>query len=78
MFCGDPGTPGYAACASQTQLFALASVIPALLGLVLLVTAFAAPSVRGDRVLRTRTLSYCLVAWGIAATTYVIGGLPSF
>ena len=78
MFCGDPGSSGYAACASQTQLFALASVIPALLGLVLLVTAFAVPSVRGDRVLRTRTLSYCLVAWGIAAVTYVMGALPSF
>lgn len=77
MFCGDPGTPGYAACAAQSQLFALASVIPALLGLALLVAAFTAPSVRGDRILRTRTLSYSLVAWGIAAVTYVMGGLPS-
>ncbi|MEE2036626.1 hypothetical protein Q8791_05230 [Nocardiopsis sp. CT-R113] len=77
MFCGDPGTAGYAACAAQTQLFALASAIPALLGMVLLMAAFTAPSVRGDRILRTRTLSYSLVAWGIAAGTYVIGGLPS-
>ncbi|NKY96417.1 MULTISPECIES: hypothetical protein [Nocardiopsis] len=78
MFCGDPGTSGYTACASQTQLFALASAIPALLGMALLVAAFTAPSVRGDRLLRTRTLSYSLVAWGIAAGTYVMGGLPSF
>lgn len=77
MFCGDPGGPGYAECATQTQLFALASAIPALLGLALLVAAFAAPSVRGDRLLRTRTLSYSLVAWSIAAATYVMGGMPS-
>lgn len=77
MFCGDPGTSGYADCAAQTQLFALASAIPALLGLGLLVAALTAPSVRGDRILRTRTLSYSLVAWGIAAFTYVMGGLPS-
>ncbi len=77
VFCGDPGTPGYSACAAQTQLFALASAIPALLGMALLVAAFAAPSVRGDRVLRMRTLTYSLVAWGIAAGTYVMGGLPS-
>ena len=78
MFCGDPGSPGYTACAAQSQLFALASVIPALLGLALLVAAFTAPSVRGDRLLRTRTLSYSLIAWGIAAGTYVIGVLPSW
>ena len=78
MFCGDPGTPGYADCAAQTQLFALASAIPALLGLALLVAAFTAPGVRGDRALRTRSLSYSLIAWVIAAGTYVIGGLPSF
>lgn len=78
MFCGDPGSPGYAACAAQSQLFALASAIPALLGLALLVAAFSAPSVRGDRVLRTRTLSYSLIAWSIAAGTYVIGVLPSW
>ncbi|WP_306365834.1 hypothetical protein [Nocardiopsis sp. CC223A] len=78
MFCGDPGTSGYTACAAQTQLFSLASAIPALLGLVLLVAAFAAPGVRDDRTLRTRTLSYSLIAWVIAAGTYVIGGLPSF
>ncbi|SIO85460.1 hypothetical protein [Nocardiopsis sp. JB363] len=77
MFCGDPGSAGYSACAAQSQLFALASVIPALLGLALMVAAFTAPSVRGDRLLRTRTLSYSLVAWGIAAGTYVMGGLPS-
>jgi hypothetical protein len=77
VFCGDPGTSGYTECAAQTQLFALASAIPALLGLMLLVAAFAAPSVRGDRLLRTRTLSYSLVAWGIAAGTYVMGVLPS-
>lgn len=77
MFCGDPGSAGYSGCAAQSQLFALASVIPALLGLALLVAAFTAPSVRGDRLLRTRTLSYSLVAWGIAAGTYVMGGLPS-
>ena len=77
MFCGDPGSAGYSACAAQSQLFALASAIPALLGLALLVAAFTAPSVRGARPLRTRTLSYSLVAWGIAAGTYVMGGLPS-
>ncbi|WP_017613169.1 hypothetical protein [Nocardiopsis salina] len=77
MFCGDPGTSGYASCAAQAQIFALASVIPALLGLVLLVAAFTAPSVRGDRLLRTRTLTYSLIAWGIAAVTYVVGVLPS-
>ena len=77
MFCGDPGSAGYSACAAQSQLFALASVIPALLGLALMVAAFTAPSVRGDRLLRTRTLSYSLVAWGIAAGIYVMGGLPS-
>ena len=77
MFCGDPGSPGYTACAAQSQLFALASAIPALLGLALLVAAFTAPSVRGDRLLRTRTLSYSLIAWGIAAGTYVMGVLPS-
>ncbi|WP_017572447.1 hypothetical protein [Nocardiopsis halotolerans] len=77
MFCGDPGTSGYAECAAQTQLFSLASAVPALLGMGLLVAAFTAPSVRGDRVLRTRTLSYSLVAWGIAAGTYVMGVLPS-
>ncbi|MBR8742564.1 hypothetical protein [Nocardiopsis sp. MG754419] len=77
MFCGDPGSAGYAACATQTQLFALASAIPAVLGLALLVAAFTAPSVRGDRLLRARTLGYSLVAWGIAAGTYVMGGLPS-
>ncbi|MDT0328925.1 hypothetical protein [Nocardiopsis lambiniae] len=78
MFCGDPGTPGYAACAAQTQLFSLASAIPALLGLALLVAAFAVPGVRDDRPLRVRTLSYSLIAWVIAAGTYVMGGLPSF
>jgi hypothetical protein len=77
VFCGDPGSPGYAACAAQSQLFALASAVPALLGLALLVAAFTAPSVRGDRELRARTLGYSLVAWGIAAGTYVIGVLPS-
>ncbi|WP_017607173.1 hypothetical protein [Nocardiopsis xinjiangensis] len=77
MFCGDPGSSGYASCAAQTQIFALASVIPALLGLALLVTAFTAPSVRGDRLLRSRTLTYSLIAWGIAAGTYVVGVLPS-
>ena len=33
---------------------------------------------RDDRALRTRTLTYSLIAWAIAAGTYVIGGLPSF
>lgn len=78
VFCGDPGSPGYAACAAQTQLFALASAVPALLGLALLAAAFAAPGIRDDSALRTRVLSYSLVAWGIAAGTYVMGGLPSF
>lgn len=76
MFCGDPGSPGYTSCAAQVQLFALASLIPALLGLVLLVAAFTAPSVRGNRALRTQTLVYSLVAWGIAGGTYAMGGMP--
>ncbi|WP_116246200.1 hypothetical protein [Nocardiopsis sp. FIRDI 009] len=77
MFCGDPGSEGYTTCATQTQLFALASAVPAFLGLALFVAAFAAPSVRGDRLLRARTLTYSLIAWGIAVGTYVMGGLPS-
>ncbi|MFV2195649.1 hypothetical protein [Nocardiopsis sp. LOL_012] len=77
MFCGDPGSPGYAACATQTQLFALASAVPALLGVALFVAAFAAPSVKDDRRLRTRTLVYSLIAWAIALAAYTVGGLPS-
>ncbi|MFC3998504.1 hypothetical protein ACFOVU_21445 [Nocardiopsis sediminis] len=77
MFCGDPSRPGYASCAEQEGLFAIASLIPAMLALVLMVAAFATPAIRQNASLRTRTLLYSLIAWAIAGFTYVLGALPS-
>ncbi|MBB4934104.1 hypothetical protein F4561_004924 [Lipingzhangella halophila] len=77
MFCGDAGSPGYPECVAQMNLFALASTIPAMLALILLVAAFVTPAIRANTILRAQTLGYSLVAWGIAGFTYVLGGLPS-
>lgn len=78
MFCGDPISSGYTACTQQMSLFAIASLIPAMLALILLVAAFATPALRSSPELRARTLLYSLVAWGIAGFTFVLGALPSF
>ncbi|PSK99665.1 hypothetical protein CLV63_103392 [Murinocardiopsis flavida] len=78
MFCGDELTPGYTACTQQMTLFAVASLIPAMLALILLVAAFAAPGLRGRPELRTQALLYSMVAWALAGFTYVLGALPSF
>ncbi|TQN27649.1 hypothetical protein FHX37_4373 [Haloactinospora alba] len=78
MFCGDPLSAGYEKCTDQMALFALASMIPAALALALMVTAFTAPSTRRSPALRTQTLGFSLLAWGIAGATYIMGGLPSF
>ncbi len=77
MFCGDAGSPGHAECVAQMGLFAVASTIPAMLALILLVAAFATPAIRSNSGLRAQTLGYSLVAWLIAGFTYVLGGLPS-
>lgn len=53
VFCGDPLEQGYQKCVDQMELFALASLIPAVLALVLMVAAFTTP------VLRTRPGSAC-------------------
>lgn len=77
MFCGDPGAPGYAECAHQMTIFAIASTIPAMLAMVLMVAAFATPAMRVDAALRSRTLVYALLAWAIAGGTLLMGALPS-
>ncbi|WP_067971158.1 hypothetical protein [Nocardiopsis trehalosi] len=77
MFCGDPLSPGYASCAEQEGLFAIASLIPAMLALILMIAAFATPAIRRDAALRARTLGYALIAWAAAGFTYVMGALPS-
>ncbi|MDA0566624.1 hypothetical protein LG943_20245 [Streptomonospora sp. S1-112] len=76
MFCGDPDSSGYASCAEQESLFVIASLIPAMLALVLMVAAFATPAVRRNPALRAQTLGYSLVAWCIAGFTIVLGALP--
>ncbi|WP_460855993.1 hypothetical protein [Nocardiopsis coralliicola] len=58
-------------------IFSIASVIPALLALVLMVAAFATPGVRDSPQLRSRTLVYALLGWGIAGFTLLMGALPS-
>ncbi|RNL84011.1 hypothetical protein [Halostreptopolyspora alba] len=77
MFCGDAESPGHAECVAQMGLFAIASTIPAMLALILLVAAFATPAIRADTRLRAQTLIYSLIGWAIAGFTYVLGGLPS-
>ncbi|GAA3727792.1 hypothetical protein GCM10022205_10540 [Spinactinospora alkalitolerans] len=77
VFCGDPLAPGYAACVDQTALFAIASLIPAMLALILMVAAYVTPGLRERPALRAQTLGYSLVAWVIAGFTFVMGGLPS-
>ncbi|WP_046469946.1 hypothetical protein [Allosalinactinospora lopnorensis] len=77
MFCGDATSPGYSDCAAQMGLFAIASLIPAMLALILMAAAFATPVIRRNTELRAQTLGYALVAWGIAGFTYILGGLPS-
>ncbi|MDA8369272.1 MAG: hypothetical protein M0026_05325 [Nocardiopsaceae bacterium] len=77
MFCGDPSSPGYASCAHQEWLFAIASLIPAMLALILMVAAVATPAIRRSAALRAQTLGYSLIAWGIAGFTYILGVLPS-
>ena len=74
VFCGEFPTQG---CVQQMHLFAVASVIPAALALVLMVAAFTAPSLSGRPTLRARTLGFSLLAWLIAAATFVLGGLPA-
>ncbi|MDS1270210.1 hypothetical protein RIF23_07875 [Lipingzhangella sp. LS1_29] len=59
------------------HLFAVASLIPAGLALTLMVVAFTAPSLRDRPTLRARTLGFSLLAWLIAAFTFVLGGLPA-
>ncbi|QVQ54927.1 hypothetical protein J4H86_15155 [Spiractinospora alimapuensis] len=59
------------------SLFALASLIPGVLALVLFVAAFVLPSLRERSDLRAQTLGYSLVAWLIAGFTVVLGGLPA-
>lgn len=76
MFCGDPGTSGYASCAEQEGLFVIASLLPATLALVLMAAAFATPAVRRNPALRTQTLGYSLIAWCLAGFTMVLGALP--
>ncbi|GAA3759197.1 hypothetical protein [Salinactinospora qingdaonensis] len=77
VFCGKPSGPDYAGCVDQMALFAVASLIPALLALTLMVSAFLAPSLRERPELRTRTLGYSFMAWLIAGFTFILGGLPS-
>jgi len=77
VFCGDPLAPGYADCTHQMTIFAIASSIPAMLALILMVAAFATPAMRAEPALRTRTLGYSLLAWAIAGFTLVMGVLPS-
>lgn len=74
IFCGDYPTQS---CLDQMSLFALASLIPGTLALILLVLAFTLPSLRERSDLRAQTLGYSLVAWLIAGFTVVLGGLPA-
>ncbi|MFD0774985.1 hypothetical protein ACFQZ2_13685 [Streptomonospora algeriensis] len=76
MFCGEPGSAGYASCAEQDGLFAIASLLPAMLALVLMVAAFATPAIRRNSSLRAQTLGYSLIAWCLAGFTLVLGALP--
>ena len=46
VFCGDPLEQGYQKCVDQMELFALASLIPAVLALALMVAAFTTPVLR--------------------------------
>ncbi|CAM3750936.1 hypothetical protein GCM10009799_05220 [Nocardiopsis rhodophaea] len=77
MFCGDLSGDNYTACVAQMQLFAVASLIPAMLAMILMVAAFVTPAMRQRPELRVRTLLYSLIAWGLAGFTYILGGLPS-
>src|SRR5690606_16020961 len=77
VFCGDPLAPGSADCTHPMTIFAIASSIPAMLALILMVAAFATPAMRAEPALRTRTLGYSLLAWAIAGFTLVMGVLPS-
>lgn len=74
VFCGDFPTQS---CIAQMNLFALASLIPAVLALLLMLAAFTAPALRNRSDLRMQTLGYSLIAWLIAGFTFVLGGLPS-
>lgn len=74
IFCGDYPTQS---CLDQMSLFALASLIPGVLALLLFILAFALPSLRERSDLRAQTLGYSLVAWIIAGFTVVLGGLPA-
>ncbi|MBB6173801.1 hypothetical protein HNR23_003861 [Nocardiopsis mwathae] len=78
MFCGELSGDNYTECVAQMQLFAVASLIPAMLAMILMVAAFVTPAMRRNSELRARTLVYALIAWGVAGFTYVLGGLPSF
>ncbi|SJZ71565.1 hypothetical protein SAMN02745673_01177 [Marinactinospora thermotolerans DSM 45154] len=77
VFCGSPSAAGYADCVDQMTLFAIASLIPAMLALILMVAAFITPGLRERPGLRAQTLGYSLIAWVIAGSTFVLGGLPS-
>ncbi|MFC7326456.1 hypothetical protein [Marinactinospora rubrisoli] len=77
VFCGDPLASGYSACVDQMALFAIASLIPAMLAFILMVAAFVTPRLRERPSLRVQTLGYSLAAWAIAGFTFVLGGLPS-
>ncbi|TDQ55155.1 hypothetical protein EV190_101478 [Actinorugispora endophytica] len=77
VFCGDPLVQGYQKCVDQMALFAIASLIPAMLALILMVAAFATPALRARSVLRAQTLGYSLVAWAIAGGTLIVGSLPA-
>ncbi|RCV54898.1 hypothetical protein DEF23_05110 [Marinitenerispora sediminis] len=77
MFCGDQLASGYPACVDQMALFAIASLIPAMLAFILMVAAFVTPGLRERPTLRAQTLGYSLAAWAIAGFTFVLGGLPS-
>ncbi len=77
VFCGDPLEQGYQKCVDQMELFAGASLIPAVLALVLMVAAFTAPVLRAKPALRAQTLGYSLVAWVIAGGTVLMGWLPA-
>jgi hypothetical protein len=77
VFCGDPLEQGYQKCVDQMELFALASLIPAVLALALMVAAFTTPVLRAKPALRAQTLGYSLVAWMIAGGTVLMGWLPA-
>ncbi|WP_394326427.1 hypothetical protein [Thermobifida cellulosilytica] len=77
VFCGDPLEQGYQKCVDQMELFAGASLIPAVLALVLMIVAFTSPALRVQPALRAQTLGYSLVAWMIAGGTVLMGWLPA-